>query len=141
MVNSKEKKAVRLIQPRRHFSEELKREVVKRIERNTLGISQAVREYEVSPQSIYNWIYRYSVHLKKGNIMIVEKKSQTKKMEDYKQRIAELERIVGQKQLELDIANKMLEMGSEYVGFDIKKKYSGKLFSGIASTKPNMDTN
>lgn len=140
MVNRQEK-TVRFIGPRRHFSEEVKREVVKRIERNQLGISQAVREYEVSAQSIYNWIYRYSVHLKKGNTMIVEKKSQTKKIEDYKQRIAELERIVGQKQLELDIANRMLEMGSEYVGFDIKKKYSGKLSSGTASTKPNMETN
>jgi transposase len=137
MVKPKTNKPVRSIKLRRHFSEELKREAVRKIERNELGVSQALREYEVCGSTIYRWMYRYSLHLKKGNIVIVEKKSNTLKTEQYKQRIAELERIVGQKQLEIDVLNKTLDIGSEEVGFDIKKKYSGKLSGGTAAIKNN----
>lgn len=140
MVKHKANKPVRGIQVRRHFSEELKREVVRKIERNELGVSQALREYEVCSSTIYRWMYRYSLHLKKGNIVVVEKKSNTLKTEQYKQRIAELERIVGQKQLEIDVLNKTLDIGSEEVGFDIKKKYGGKLSGGTAAIKNNTPT-
>lgn len=140
MVNQKSAKVERSVRTQRYFSEEVRREVVKRIERNELGIAQASREYEVSTKAIYGWMYRYSIHLKKGNIVIVEKKSRTEKMEQYKRRIAELERIVGQKQLEIDVLTKTLEIGSTEVGFDIKKKYSGKLSSGTAATKNNTPT-
>ena len=141
MVNQKTTKGLRIVRTRRHFSEEVKREVVKRIERNELGVSQASREYEVSCTAIYRWMYRYSIHLKKGNILMVEKKSRTQKMEQYQQRIAELERIVGQKQLEIDVLTKTLEIGSTEVGYDIKKKYSGKLSGGTAAIKNNTPIN
>jgi transposase len=140
MVKQKSNKPVRSIKLRRHFSEELKREAVRKIEHHELGVSQALREYEVCRSTIYRWLYRYSLHLKKGNIVIVEKKSNTIKTEQYKQRIAELERIVGQKQLEIDVLNKTLDIGSEEVGFDIKKKYSGKLSGGTAAIKNNTPT-
>ena len=138
MVNKKQKK---VIGTRRYFSEEVRREVVKRIERNELGVLQAAREYEVNPTSVYNWLYRYSLHLKKGNVLVVEKKSRTALVEQYRQRIAELERIIGQKQLEVDVLNKMLEIGSRELGFDIKKKYSGRLSSGSDSSENNIPTN
>ena len=141
MVKQKSIKSSRTVKLRRHFSEEVKREVVKKIECYELSAAQASREYEVSPTTIYQWMYRYSVHLKKGNIVIVEKKSITRKVEEFKQRIAELERIVGQKQLEIDVLNKTLEIGSSEAGYDIKKKYSGKSSSGIAAIKRNTATN
>lgn len=60
MENKKQKRTLR------YFSEELRREIVKKIERKDLTISSASREYEVSQTSLYRWIYRYSLHLKKG---------------------------------------------------------------------------
>ena len=141
MVNKKEGLLKRRRRTRRYFSEEVRREVVMKIERNQLGISQASREYEVSTTSIYNWMNRYSVHLKKGNILVVEKKSRTQKVEQLNRRLAEMERIIGQKQLEIDILSKALELGSEHVGFDIKKKFIGRLSSGSASTGEVTPTN
>ena len=44
MVNQKSTKAGRSMRTQRRFSEDVKREVVKRIERNELGIAQASRE-------------------------------------------------------------------------------------------------
>ena len=37
--------------------------------------------------------------------------------------MAELEPIMGQKQLEIDFLNKLLEIGSGELGFDLKKKF------------------
>ncbi len=37
------------------------------------------------------------------------------------QRLGELERIIGQKQMEIDYLNKALEISSEELGYDLKK--------------------
>jgi hypothetical protein len=38
--------------------------------------------------------------------------------------------VVGQIQLEIDFLNKLIEVGSEELGFDIKKNFSPKLSNG-----------
>lgn len=124
----------------RYFSEDLRREIVKKIEGNELTVTGAGREYEVSGTTIYKWMYRYSLHLKKGIRLVVEKKSHSERIKSLQERLAAFERAVGQKQMEIDILNKMLEFGSEEVGFDIKKKFGGKPFSGTKTSKKNTDT-
>jgi len=119
----------------RYFSIELKKELVRDIERGALSVSEVSRSYSVSRTSIYQWIYRYSRKIKKGTRQIVEKKSQTKKIEALQARIKELERMVGIKQIQLEFSEKMLELGSEEVGFDIKKKYTSKASSITGKTE------
>ena len=140
MVNHKQKRTKKTLRVFRYFSEEVRREVVKKIEQCELSITQATREYEVSTTAIYRWLNRYSRYLKSGYRLIVEKKSNTEQKEQMRQRIAELERVIGQKQLEIDILNKTLELGSREAGFDIKKKCSVKLSVGIVSTNGNTAT-
>jgi len=48
-------------------------------------------------------------------------KSEETKNSELQKRVAELERVVGQKQLEIDFLNKLLEIGSSELGFDLKK--------------------
>lgn len=134
MENKKQKRTLR------YFSEELRREIVKKIERKDLTISSASREYEVSQTSLYRWIYRYSLHLKKGIRLVMEKNSHGERLKALQNRLVALEQAVGQKQMEIDILNKMLEFGSEDVGFDIKKKFGGKFFSGTKTTKVTTST-
>lgn len=119
----------------RYFSRDLKREIVRDIEGGALTICEVSRSYSVSRTSIYRWIYRYSRKIKKGTKQIVEKKSQTKKIEALQARIKELERIVGIKQIQLDFSEKLVELGSAEVGFDIKKKYSSKASSTSGNTE------
>jgi transposase-like protein len=128
------------LRTRRYFSEELRREIVKKIEHKELSISGASREYEVSGTSLYQWIYRYSLHLKKGIRLVMEKNSHSERIKALQDRLAALEQAVGQKQMEIDILNKMLEFGSEDVGFDIKKKFGGKFSSGTKTTKNTTTT-
>ena len=60
----------------RVFSEDLRKEVVRKIENGELTVSQAAREYSISStQSIYTWLYRYSRTLKKGTRLVMEKDS------------------------------------------------------------------
>lgn len=124
----------------RNFSDSIQREVVKKIEKQQLTVTQASREYGVSATSIYKWMYRHSLYLKKGIRVVMEKKSQGEKIKTLQERIEELERAVGQKQMEIEILNKMLEFGSEDAGFDIKKKFGGKSSSGTKITKKNTGT-
>ena len=130
----------RQTQNSRYFSEELRREIVKKIEKNELTVTGAGREYEVSNTSIYKWMYRYSLHLKKGIRLVMEKKSHSERLKSLQDKIETLERAVGQKQMVIDILNKTLEFGSEEVGFDIKKKFGGKSSSGTKTTKRSRDT-
>ena len=50
-------------------------------------------------------------------------KSVETKNSELQKRVADLERVVGQKQLEIDFLNKLLEIGSSELGFDLKKKF------------------
>ena len=123
------------LKPRRIFSDALKRDVVAQIEQEKIGVFAASREYSVNPASIYNWLNKFSRNLKKGQVIVVEKESEQRKSQELRAKIAELERIIGQKQMEIDFLNKVIEIGSEEVKVDIKKKFGGKLSTGSGSTE------
>jgi len=122
------------LKPRRIFSDALKRDVVEQIEQSKLGVFAASREYSVNPASIYNWLNKFSRNLKKGQVIVVEKESEQRKNQELRAKIAELERIIGRKQMEIDFLNKVIEIGSEEVKVDIKKKFGGKLSTGSGAT-------
>ena len=118
----------------RYFSEEFKKGKVKELERNISSVSDICETYSVSRTSVYRWIYKYSVMAKKQVKQVVEAKSDTKKIKALEERIKELERIVGQKQLLLEFKDKMIEIAEATYGVDIKKKVGSRLSSGTTST-------
>lgn len=123
-------------QPRtlRHFSEDFKRSKVRELEKRITSIADICRTYEVNRSSVYKWIYKYSAMAKKQLKVVVEAKSDTQKIRALEERIKELERIVGQKQLLLEFKDKMIEIAEETYGVDIKKKLSSRLSPGTTST-------
>lgn len=121
----------------RYFSEEFKRQKVREIEKNLVNITEICREYEISRTSVYKWLYKYSKMIKKGERQIVERKSDTRKIQELRERIKELERAVGQKQMMIEFKDKMIELAEETYGVDIKKKLSSKLSSGTGPTAQN----
>jgi len=118
----------------RHFSEDFKRTKVRELEKRITSIADICRTYEVNRTSVYKWIYKYSAMAKKQLKVVVEAKSDTQKIKALEERIKELERIVGQKQLLLEFKDKMIEIAEETYGVDIKKKLSSKLSPGTTST-------
>jgi transposase len=124
----------------RYFSDEFKIQKVKEIEQNLISVTQISKEYSVTRWSIYNWIYKYSNHLKKGINQVVQMESEQEKNKKLQQRIAELERIVGQKQIQIDFLEKMIEIGEKELGVDLKKKLSTQPLTGSDKTKKDTGT-
>ena len=111
------------IKQRRVFSEEFKKYKVKELIEKKITVRQLSRLYEVSVVAIYKWLYKYSVHYQQRTKLVIEMESEAYKTMQLLQRVAELERVIGQKQLEIDFLNKLLEIGSEEMGFDLKKNF------------------
>jgi len=122
------------LRQRRTFSPTLRKEVVRLIESGKLSVAAASREYQVSATSIYRWIHRYSTYNKKGAVLVVDKDSQTEKLKQLQQKIAELEQAVGHKQMQIDYYEKFVDLASEEVGEDLKKKYDSAASSGSSTT-------
>jgi transposase-like protein len=109
----------------RHFSESFKQEKVKEINEGRSRIADICRAYNVSYTTIYRWISLYS-NLSKPQRTIVETKSDTTKILALQKKIAELERLLGQKQVLIDFKDKMIEIAEETYQVDIKKKFGTK---------------
>ncbi len=118
----------------RTFSPTLRKEVVRLIESGKLSITGATREYQVSATSIYRWIHRYSTYNKKGAVLVVDKESQAEKFKHMQQKINELEQAVGHKQMQIDYYKKFIDLASEEVGEDLKKKYDCAASNGSSKT-------
>lgn len=123
------------LRQRRTFSPTLRKEVVRLVESGKLSIAAASREYQVSKTTIYRWIHRYSTYNKKGAVLVVDKDSQSEKLKQMQQKIAELEQAVGHKQMQIDYYEKFIDLASEEVGQDLKKKYDSAASSGSSKTK------
>ena len=108
---------------KRRFSEEFKRQKVREIEQKQTTIREVSKAYQVRDNNVRKWIEKYSSSYKKGVRLVVEMESETKKLIALQARIAELERIVGQKQLTIDFQAKMIDLAEQDYGIDIKKKF------------------
>jgi len=109
------------IRQQRYFSESFKKQKVKELVHKTLSIRDVCELYDVSRSAVYKWIYKYSVHHTKGTNQIVEMESEASKTRALKQRVAELERVIGRKQLTIDYLEKLIDLASEELGYDLKK--------------------
>lgn len=124
----------------RYFSEDFKKKRVRELEKNLICIADICKTYHVSRTSVYRWIYKYSSMAKQESKQVVESKSDTKKIQLLEERIKELERALGQKQMLIDIKDKMIEIAEETYDIDIKKKLDSKASSGSSTTGKSTNT-
>lgn len=111
----------------RHFSESFKIQIVRQLERGLIRGCDVKKEYSVSYTSILRWKNKYGMSKESKPVrLVVETQSDTKKLLELKKRVADLERIVGQKQIQLDFKDKMIELAEEHYSVDIKKKFVDK---------------
>jgi len=109
----------------RIFSPTFKKAKVKEIIEKRLTVKQVCELYDVSRTSIYRWIYKYSSS-DRGNKQVIEMESEAFKTKRLLEQVAELERRLGQKQLEIDYLQQTLVVASAEVGYDLKKKHGPK---------------
>ena len=122
---------------RRRFSDSFKIQKVREIETGKTKVSEICKLYEVSSVNVYRWLNKFGIMKNKQERLIVETDSDTKQLLALKKKIAELERIIGQKQVLLDFKDKMIDLAEETYGVDIKKKYSTKPSDTSGKTENN----
>jgi hypothetical protein len=80
-------------------------------------------------------MYKFGSNKTKGTKLIVEEESDTLKIKELQSKIAELERLLGQKEVQLAFQNKLIEIAENTYGIDIKKNSDTKPSSGSGSTE------
>lgn len=110
----------------RIFSESFKRSKVKDIEQGLLTVRELSKLYTVSVSAVYKWIYKYSVHYKKGTVQVVQMESEQSKTQELLVRIKELEAALGRKQLSIDYLEQLLSIASCELKIDLKKSFATK---------------
>ncbi len=115
---------LRKIQKKRIFSEELRKQAVKKYEKGEMTVLELSKHYGVTYQSIYNWIYKYSKFQKKSIQIVEMSMSSTSKIKVLEAKIKELEHAVGVKQINIDFLEEMINLAKEEYDIDIKKNYS-----------------
>lgn len=118
----------------RHFSEDLKRKLVSDIDRGLVKVSEVCREYQVRENTVYKWIYKYSMTRKKGIRMVVEAESDTIKLKQLREQLREYEQMIGQKQIKIEFLEKLLELAGDELGQDLKKKYGSRPSNGSGTS-------
>jgi transposase len=118
---------------RRSFSEEFRKARVKEYEKGEFTVKELSQLYGISESIIYLWIYKYSIYNHKKSRVVEMEDSSYKKVKDLQERVKELERIVGQKQLNIDFLEKMIEIAKEQYGVDIKKNFNTPPSGGSGS--------
>src|SRR5512143_1639753 len=106
----------------RTFSEAFKRERVQEIDRGMLSVADACHLYGVCRTTVYRWLHRYSEKFTRSVRVVVELESEQQRTRMLLNRVAELERIIGQKQLAIDVLQEYLALAEEALGSEWKKK-------------------
>ena len=125
----------RVIRTPRKFTEDFKRQVVKEFETGTFSVRQLGRLYGLANQQIYSWIYKFSTFNEKGYRIVEAKDSSANKLKEMEERIKELERSIGQKQIKIDFLEKMIDIAKTDLNIDIKKNYDTSQSAGSGKTR------
>jgi transposase len=112
------------IRQRRQFSEEFKREKVNELISKHYSITDFCKLWKVSPVTIYRWIYKYSPSHQQGTIMVVQKESEASKTAQLLNKVADLERALGQKQMKIDFLEKLVDIAGKELEIDLKKNFN-----------------
>lgn len=110
----------------RHFSESFRRKKVQEIESGQVKISEVCRVYQTSRTSVYKWMKKFGSMKSNQERIIVETESDSKKLIEMQKRISELERMIGQKQIQIDFLTKVIDVAEETYNVEIKKNLCQK---------------
>ena len=115
------KKKVKVINKRRFYTPDFKKEIVSIFEQGKYSVLQLEKLYGIPNATIYRWIYKYSEFNERGQRVVEMKSSYFHKLKELEKKVKELERIIGQKQIKIDYLEKLIEVAEQEFEIDIKK--------------------
>jgi transposase len=129
------KKQGKLLLKHRRYSKTFKKSIVQDFESGRFSVQQLSNLHGMSIQSIDNWIYKYSHVNQRGTRIMEYSDSSEEKLRQLERKIADLERRLGQKQIELELFQKLIEIASEELQIDLKKTFSTPPSGGSKTTR------
>lgn len=126
---------VTYLEKRRRYSEQFKRHMVERYESGKFSVSQLASLHGLDRSMIYRWIHRFSNFNDNGARIVEMKDSTNKKVNDLQQRVKELERMLGQKQIKIEYLEKMIDIAKDELKIDIKKNFDTPPSPGSGKTR------
>lgn len=128
------KAQIHKIKRKRRYSQAFKRKIVKEFEEGLYSVLELEKLHQINNSLLYRWLYKYSSIQEQNKQIIDVKDSSENKVKELQERIKELERIVGNKQIELDYLNKLMDVAGDELGVDLKKSLGTKPSSGSGKT-------
>ena len=125
------------VKQRRIFSEAFKRQKVQLIVEKKISIKDVSDLYGVTSMTVYRWLYRYSPHHQKGTIQVVQMESEEHRTKELQQELARLERVIGQKQVQLEYLERLIAIAGEALQIDLKKNFGLHASNGSEGTTKN----
>ncbi len=125
------------IKQRRIFSEAFKRQKVQLIVEKKISVKDVSELYGVNSMTVYRWLYRYSPHHAKGTIQVVQMESEEQRTKELLQELARLERVIGQKQVQLEYLERLIAIAGEALQIDLKKNFASPASNGSEGTTKN----
>lgn len=118
----------------RKFSVEFKKSIVTEYESGRLSVAQLGRLHSLQETLIYRWIHKFSTFNTQGVRIVEMKDSTSKRVKDLENKVKELERMVGQKQITIDYLERMIEIAKDEFQIDIKKNFNTPQSAGSGKT-------
>jgi len=128
------------LRSQRIFSDTFKRQKVKELDQGLYSVRELSKLYDVSVQSIYRWLHKYSLNHQKGVIQVVQMESEAHKNKALLERLGELERIIGQKQLQIDYLEQLVQISSAELKVDLKKNFDTKSWPTSTALSSKKDS-
>ena len=111
---------------RRRFSEEFKKQRVTEYEKGEISVSELSRLYKVSRSGVYKWLKKYSYFYTQSILIVEEKDSNSNRLKEAENRIIELERALGKKQIKVDYLEELIKIAGDRFEMDLKKTLNTK---------------
>jgi len=106
---------------RRRFSENFRKEQVKKIESGELSVEEVSRLYEVQKKNVVRWLKKYGSK-KKPELIIVSTSKDYNRVKDLEKEVANLKQIIADQQIELIKTKSVVLLAEEKLGASFEKK-------------------
>ena len=129
----------RKVNTRKRYGECFKRARVKQFEDGEFSVRQLSRLYGVPYQTIYIWIDKYSSMANKNAVIVEIPNSQSERLKQLEQQLAEQEALIGRMTIQLDLKQRILDLYEDEMPEFKKKAASILRCANSCPTTPKSD--
>jgi len=114
------------------YSSAFKQKVISEIENGIYTLSDAIRVYGVSKQSIYNWLKKFGKDYLINRIVRIEMRGEADRIKELEKEKQKLETALAQAHLKILVLESTIESAEDLYKADFKKKFGTKASADVS---------